>query len=156
MHGAAQGQPITQAAARLNARERSGARTLKGLSRSSSGLPGAPGGAKRMPIETPRRRRAPAVRLTTAKRVGGVRAKPGRGFRRDTLEGRNPREQPVAGALILCLVARDSRKGQSPETAARWAGPSLRRRDNRREKRYAGSSARKRVGYLPRGESSEG
>jgi hypothetical protein len=32
-------------------------------------------------------------------------------------------------------VARDSRKGQSPETAARWAGPSLRRREHRQEKR---------------------
>jgi hypothetical protein len=75
MYGAAQGQSITQAAARSNARERSGARTLEGLFRSSSGLPGAPGGTKRTPIETPRRRRAPVARLTTAKRVGGVRVR---------------------------------------------------------------------------------
>lgn len=53
-------------------------------------------------------------------------------------------------------VARDSRKGQSPETAARWAGPPLRRRDYRREKRYVGASAPKGGGYLPAGESSEG
>jgi hypothetical protein len=91
MHGAVQGQSITQAAARSNARERSGARTLKGLFRSPSGLPGKARGAKRKPIETPRRRRAPAVRLTAAKRVGGVRAKPGPGFRWDTLEGAKPK-----------------------------------------------------------------
>jgi len=57
-------------------------------------------------------------------------------------------------------AARDSRKGKNPETAARRAGPSPRRRDHRREKRYAGASPRKREDTFrkekaPKGESHE-
>jgi len=59
------------------------------------------------------------------------------------------RTNPAAGA-------RDSRKGESPEAAARWAGPAQQRGSNQREKRQVGSSPRKRGGYLPRGESSAG
>jgi len=49
---------------------------------------------------------------------------PGPGRRRQALEGRSPREQPAVGALIPRPAARDSRKGQSPGAAARWAGLS--------------------------------
>jgi hypothetical protein len=57
-------------------------------------------------------------------------------------------------------VARDSRKGESPEAAARWAAQALRRREYRREKRRVGSSSRKRVDTFreekaPKGESQE-
>jgi hypothetical protein len=50
-------------------------------------------------------------------------------------KGQNPREQPAVGTLNPCWRARDSRKGQSPETAACGAGPPLRRWRNLREKR---------------------
>jgi hypothetical protein len=43
----------------------------------------------------------------------------------ETLEGKTPGEPPASGALITRRVTRDSRKGQSPGTAARRAGPSL-------------------------------
>jgi hypothetical protein len=42
--------------------------------------------------------------------------------------------------LNTCLAARDSRKGQSPEVAARRNGSSRKWRRDRREKRHAGSS----------------
>jgi hypothetical protein len=61
--------------------------------------------------------------------------------------GRRPK--PVA-------VARDSRKGESPEAAVRWAGPARWRGSNRRRKRHVGASPRRRGGYLSGGESSEG
>jgi hypothetical protein len=92
----------------------------------------------------------------TAKRVGGAWAKsrvrfppvyPRRAKPKGASSGRHT--NPVS-------VARDSRKGQSPETGACWAGPSLRRREHRLVERYVGSSVRKRAGYLPRGEGSEG
>jgi len=90
------------------------------------------------------------------KRVGGARAKA-----RIRLLPANPKRVKPKGAASdgrtkPASVARDSRKGQSPETAARWAGPPLRRRDYRREKRYVGPSPPKGGGYLPRGESSAG
>jgi len=50
------------------------------------------------------------------------------GFREETLEGRNPREQPAVGVLNPRTVARDSGKGRNPGTAACQAGPALRRR----------------------------
>jgi hypothetical protein len=49
-------KPIARVAARLNVRDRAGARTLEGLFRPSPGLPGVSGGAKRESSETPRRR----------------------------------------------------------------------------------------------------
>ena len=119
-------------------------------------MPGNTDGAKRRPKETPRRRSTFAERRVSAKRVGGVRGKP-----RTRFPSADPRRVKPKGATggwrtKHVLAARDSRKGRSPETAARGAGPALRRRDNRRVKRYVGPSARKRGGYLPRGESSEG
>jgi hypothetical protein len=91
------------------------------------------------------------------KRVRGDRGdNPGQGLRPQTLEGRNPGEQPAVGGLIARRRARDSWKGRSPEAAAARAGPPLRRLVNRVEKRHVGASGRKRAGDLPRGESSEG
>jgi hypothetical protein len=122
---------------------------------SASGLPAVDQARSRL-TETPRRRRVPAARLVSAKRMGGARTR----VRARPLP-RNPERAKPKGAsggrrTNPASAARDSRKGQSPEAAARWAGPALQRRENRREKRHVGSSARKRGGYLPRGESSEG
>jgi hypothetical protein len=47
---------------------------------------------------------------------------PGKVFAGVPWKGQSPWEQPAAGALTLPPVARDSRKGQSPGTAARRAG----------------------------------
>jgi hypothetical protein len=72
------------------------------------------------------------------------------------LEGRSPWEHPAAAVLKARRSARDSRKGESPETAARRAGPPLRRVEKRRVKRYVGPSRWKRRGTFRRGEGSEG
>jgi hypothetical protein len=77
-----------------------------------------------------------------------------------TLEGQSPWEQPAADTLNACRRARDSRKGRSPETAAREAGMPLRRRVQSREKRYVGAFRRRRLdtlreGKAPKGESRE-
>jgi hypothetical protein len=79
--------------------------------------------------------------IEATKRVGGVRVKP-----RTRLSLADPKRAKPKGAASGRRVkprptARDSRKGQSPGTAARWAGPALRRRDYRRVKRYVGPSA---------------
>jgi hypothetical protein len=82
--------------------------------------------------------------------------KPRQGPCWQTLEGRSPREQPAASALNL----RRSRGtlGRAKAQKPRPVGPAhrLRRREHRQVKRYVGASARKRGGYLSRGESSEG
>jgi hypothetical protein len=94
--------------------------------------------------------------VEAAKRVGGARVKARTRFSPENPKRAKPKGASSGRRAKPRLIARDSRKGQSPETAARWAGLPLRRRDYRRVKRYVGSSARKRGGYLPRGESSEG
>jgi hypothetical protein len=122
---------------------------------SASGLPAADQARSRL-TETPRRRRVPAARPASAKRMGGARTR----VRARPLPTNPERAKPKGASggrrTNPASAARDSRKGQSPEAAARWAGPALQRRENRREKRHVGSPARKRGGYLPRGESSEG
>jgi len=45
------------------------------------------------------------------------------GFREETLEGRNPREQPAVGLLNIRVIARDSGKGQNPGTASLLSRP---------------------------------
>jgi hypothetical protein len=122
----------------------------------ASGLPGAADGAKRRPSDTPRRRSAFVARWTSAKRAGGAWAKA-----RARFPPADPRRAKPMGAASGRRTkpvpdARDSRKGKSPETAACWAGPPPWRREHRQVKRYVGPSARKRGGYLSRGESSEG
>jgi hypothetical protein len=91
-----------------------------------------------------------------AKRVGGARAKPQARLLPAYPKRAKPKGASSGRHTNSVPVARDSWKGQSPETAARWAGPSPRRRDYRRAKRYVGPSPRKRGGYLLGGESSEG
>jgi hypothetical protein len=68
----------------------------------------------------------------------------------------NPREQPVVGVLTPRRSARDSREGKNPETGARWAGSTLRRRKYCRAKRYVGSSRRKRLDTLREGKAPKG
>jgi hypothetical protein len=41
--------------------------------------------------------------------------------------------------LTVCAAAKDSGKGQSPETAARRSGPRIRPREQRREKQCVGA-----------------
>jgi hypothetical protein len=158
MCDAACGEPIARAGPSSNVRDRAGAKTLKGLSRTGSRASAAreSGGVKRVLIDTPRRRQPPPSGAGWAKRAGGVRAKsrtrhspanPSRAKPKGAASGRQVNPRPVA---------RDSRKGESPETAACWAGLPLRRRDYRQVKRYVGSLPRKRGEYLPRGESSAG
>jgi len=78
--------------------------------------------AERMPIETLRRRR-PGESARTGKvrerRQGEIPAK----VFVEALERRNPGEHPAVGVLTTRSVARDSRKGQNPGTAACRAGP---------------------------------
>jgi hypothetical protein len=92
-----------------------------------------------------------------AKRVGGARAKvrarpvpedPGRAKPKGASSGR--RTNPAA-------VVRDSRQGESPGAAARWAGPSA-SVDGKTDGKNGMwvHRLRKRGGYLPEGESSEG
>jgi hypothetical protein len=130
MCGAACGEHIARAGLRSNGWDRAGAETLQGLPRCSAGLP-VRSEARREPIETLGRRQVGRLRPmceARERRPGEILAK----VRcRETLEGRNPREHPAVGVLITRSVVRDSRKGQSPGTAAYWAGLPLRRREYR-------------------------
>lgn len=92
---------------------------------------------------------APPTRLGTRaeKRARGERVKARSSRPSQALEGRKPKgASSVLAALIRRRAARDSREGQSPGTAACRAGPSLRRRKQRQEKRYVGPPSRKRLG----------
>jgi len=82
----------------------------------------------------------PPPGVAREKRVRGRRVEARQGLREMPWKGQNPREPPAVGVLNTCSSARDSRKGQSLEAAARWNGLSRKRRDDRREKRHAGSS----------------
>ena len=44
-------------------------------------------------------------------------------------KGEIPREQPVCRGLTLCVQARDSREGQSPEVGVRRTGSRIRPRE---------------------------
>jgi hypothetical protein len=96
------------------------------------------------------------VTCRRGKRVRGDRAKSRPTLPPDALKGRSPREHPAVGVLIPRPAARDSREGQSPETAASRAGLPLRRGVYREEQRYVGPPRRKRAGHLSGGEGSEG
>jgi len=155
MCGAAQGESNSPGGCSL---ERSGSCWCENPRRVVPSVPwlaGESGGAKR---ESARLRGAGRVgcEAGTAKRVGGVRAKSRARFPPAYPRRAKPKGASSGRRTNPASVARDSRKGQSPETGACWAGPSLRRREHRLVKRYVGPSMRKRVGYLPRGESSEG
>jgi hypothetical protein len=71
-------------------------------------------------------------------------------------KGQNPREHPADQPAKPKLVARNSRKGQSPETAARCSGLVFRTENKHCGKQHVGSFQRKRLEYLLGGESSEG
>jgi hypothetical protein len=92
MRDAARGEPIARAGTRSNVRERSGARTLKGLFRPAVRLAGQADGAKREPIDTPRRRRV-RREVGPAKRVGGAWVKA-----RARLSSASPRRVKPKGA----------------------------------------------------------
>jgi len=156
MYDAAQGELIARVDPCSNMRARAGARTLEGSScpirPACRAERTGPGGSR----VTLWGAGGPVHVAAAAKRVRGARVKP-----RARLLLENPKRAKPKGASSGRRVktrwpARDSRKGRNPETAARWAGPSLWRREHRRAKRYVGPSWRKRAGYLARGESSEG
>jgi len=106
----------------LNDREQLGAETLRGyLTLHRSALPN---GQMRMSEGWSILWGAGGnTQVKPKKRVRGDRAKSRSRPSRVALEGQNPREQPAVGALNMRLVVRDSWKGQSPEIAARQAGP---------------------------------
>jgi hypothetical protein len=62
------------------------------------------------------------LRARRQKRVRGGRASPGQGFRSQALEGANPKGAASGGRPKPASVARDARKGQSPEAAASRSG----------------------------------
>jgi hypothetical protein len=114
MQAAMRGECIAQGYARFNARERTGAETLRG----SIGPAGDAFGRlradqfSREPMDTLRRRR---VRRLTAppeeareRSSGGI---PNKVYGTIPCKGENPREQPVIGELNPRPIARDSRKG---------------------------------------------
>jgi len=115
---------IARAGFSSSAQDRTGARTLKGLPCALARLAGRADKARSKPIDTLRRRQLSAVRSSPGKRVGGVRVKPRTRFRLES-----PKRAKPKGAASLRVIntdppTRDFRKGRSPETAARWAGPA--------------------------------
>jgi hypothetical protein len=120
-----------------------------------SGLPNGTDRARQRPIDTPGRRRYRSQGRFREARGRSPDESPAR-----LLPEYPKRAKPKGASSGWCTnpapAARDSRKGQSPEAEARWAGPLLQQREYRRAKRHVGPSPRKRGGYLPRGESSEG
>jgi len=116
----------------------------------------APGGQVQAEVDRNAGTSARVPSGASAKRVSGDRAKS-----RPRLRPVHPRRAKPKGAASSrranpTPAARDSGKGRSPGTAACRAGPLLRQRYQRQEKRYVGPSGRKRTGYLAGGGSSEG
>jgi hypothetical protein len=74
--------------------------------------------AKRKPIETLRRTSIRREIANSGSAREEIKRNLGQGFRRETLEGQNPREEPVIVGLNPRSVTRDFRKGQNPETEA--------------------------------------
>jgi hypothetical protein len=157
MCGAVRGEHIARRQSCSNALERTGTRTLGGLS-GPAGMPRAchSDRARWTPFDTlGRRRRVPLVQLRQARERSPSEIS-GDAFIRKPWKGRTPREQPAVGMLIACSVARDSRKGQSPGVAARRSGLKLRPREQRRGKRQVGALGRKRPGTFREGNASKG
>jgi hypothetical protein len=158
MHGTARGEHIAREVARPNARDRTGAETLRGLFRASRLV------RRRGRMKPSESRltlwgadRAHSSGSGSAKRVRGDReGSRSRPSWEDPGRARTQGSIRQVGALITRRPARDSRKGQSPGAAAWRDGLSLRRQRYRQEKRQVGSSGRRRLGNLSRGESSEG
>jgi len=93
--------------------------------------------AKLRPIDTPWCGGS-GLTVGSAKHAGGVRVKA-----RTRQWPEHPGRVKPKGAASGCrtnpaVVARDSGQGESPEAAARWAGPPFRRRENRRDKTACG------------------
>jgi len=108
------------------------------------------------PIDTLGRREAdgtPSLRKARERSSGG---NPGKAFVPKPWKGANPREQPAHQPAKPMLIARNSRKGESPEAAVRRSGSVFRTERKRRGERYVGSFQRRRSEYLLGGESSEG
>jgi hypothetical protein len=95
-------------------------------------------------------------KVASRKRAGGAWARA-----HAKLQPANPERAKPKGASGGCrtnpvAVVRDSRKGQSPEAAARWAGPGASAPGLPTGKTACGFIPAETRGYLPRGESSEG
>jgi hypothetical protein len=140
MCAVARGEPIARIGGGFECRGRAGARTLRGSPCPIPPRLAAAGGrgqatADRDSEVLPRRVR----QNESQKHVRGDRAKSrSRLSAGEPWKGQNPREQPAVAALITSAAVRDSGQGQSPGTAACRAGPSLRRREQRQDKRYVG------------------
>jgi hypothetical protein len=85
----------------------------------------APDGSRRRLIETLRRRRDESWLI---RRCEARERRPGEGSAKavvgNALKGKNPGEYPVSSRANPAALARNSRKGRSPETAADRAGLS--------------------------------
>jgi hypothetical protein len=82
--------------------------------------------ARSKPFETPGRRR-PAVKLVAESAWEEARAKSRATLRSASPMRVKPKGAASAGRTNPAAGARDSRKGKSPGTAARWAGPAQQR-----------------------------
>jgi hypothetical protein len=158
MHRGPQGEPI----ARSGGGRTNGVRRRRNLTKAArSAGPQGPVRAGEPVID--RDSRASAWRRlalpSSAKRAGGGRPDEGRfkisggGLGKDKAQG----SIWSSHRLTVCAAAKDSGKGQSPETAARRSGPRIRPREQRREKRCVGSSlADKAFDTLREEQDSEG
>jgi hypothetical protein len=155
MHDAARGELIARKPVCPNAWDHAGAKTLEGLSSPAAWL-ATNGGQDQAGAD--RNSEAPPGALS------GAKVKRGRGLRersRSRLLPEDPRRaNPKGAASGRCAntasVARDSRKGQSPEAAACRAGPSASAAVATAGETACGSFHAETRGYLAGGGSSEG
>jgi hypothetical protein len=128
MHDARRGESIARAAGRSNGRIAQVQEPYEGYRVRRRGLPRG----RRGEANVDRYSGAPAARASgrVAKRVRGVRAKARARRSPQTLEGRKPKGASSCWRPKPTPATRDSREGQSPETAARRAGPLLRSGSN--------------------------
>jgi hypothetical protein len=91
--------------------------------------------AKRKPIETLKRTSTRRHLANSGSAREETQRNLGQGFRRKTLEGQKPKGGTSDRRVKTSPVARDFRKGKTPETEACRAGLTLRRKEQRQAKR---------------------
>jgi len=87
------------------------------------------GEVRQVLFDTPRRRPLPVARLVVAKARGRSAGESPCNVPAACLKRAKPKGAASGRRTNPVAVARDSRKGESPETAARWAGPAQQRRE---------------------------
>jgi len=114
-------KPIARAGLRSNAMGPIRCENPVRVVRIASGSPAATRAKPRL-IETPGRRGS-GRQVGSGKRAGGARVKTRAKPQPEYPERVKPKGASGGGRTNPAVPARDSRKGQSPEAAARWAGP---------------------------------